>query len=68
MACQMPMPNDLMTILVCNIGLDYRQVVAEYLQPGGAEHLKSIAADYVRTIASIQPPHQEGSLPPKEAQ
>lgn len=59
MACCEPMPNDLMTILICNMGLDYRQTLAEYQQPGGPERLRHLAGEYVHAIAAA--PIQEGS-------
>lgn len=50
MACFEPMPNDLMTILICNMGIDYKQAVAEYQKPGGPERLRHLAGEYVHNI------------------
>lgn len=58
MACYEPMPNDLMTILVMNMGLDLRQTMAEYTEPGGPERLRQLAGDYVQTIRNHR--QQEG--------
>ena len=52
MACYEPMPNDLMTILVMNMGLDLRQTMAEYTEPGGPERLRQLAGNYVQSIAN----------------
>lgn len=59
MACFEPMPKDLMTILICNMGLDYKQTVAEYQQPGGPERLRHLVGEYVHMISTTMP--QEGS-------
>lgn len=58
MACYEPMPNDLMTILVMNMGLDLRQTMAEYTEPGGPERLRQLAGDYVQAIRNHR--QQEG--------
>lgn len=50
MACFAPMPNDLLSILVLNMGRDYAGVLTEYQQPGGPERLRQLAGEYVHSI------------------